>query len=289
MPTRLYKYLPSARLDVLTHGMIRHTQPSALNDPFEVRPYVSSLAPHEYADRSLTEFLPEEVSKVYDGLPQQVRALIPMSRLMPIAERFLDTQRPAIHAFYEQITPMIRGLLYTKLDELIGILSLSEVRDDLLMWSHYAECHAGLVVGFDPAHSWFRGQRAATDEFHHLRRVEYRDQRPHGPLVEQSGIEVFLVKSPHWAYEKEWRVIRPLRDASKTIVDADQRIHLFRFPPESVTEIILGSRLGPQQHAAIRELVAPGAQYEHVVVREAIPDEREFRIRIEAPAGVPRP
>src|SRR4051812_29159863 len=31
------------------------------------------------------------------------------------------------------------------------ILSLTEHRDSLLMWAHYAAAHTGLVIGFDPS------------------------------------------------------------------------------------------------------------------------------------------
>lgn len=33
-----YKYVIPERIDVLLNGMIRFTQPTALNDPFELRP-----------------------------------------------------------------------------------------------------------------------------------------------------------------------------------------------------------------------------------------------------------
>jgi hypothetical protein len=37
----------------------------------------------------------------------------------------------------------------------LGILSLSEVPDDLLMWTHYAANHSGFVLEFDDKHHWF--------------------------------------------------------------------------------------------------------------------------------------
>lgn len=46
------------------------------------------------------------------------------------------------------LTSAISKGLYTGFDENIGVLSLSEKCDDLLMWAHYAQNHKGLVVGF---------------------------------------------------------------------------------------------------------------------------------------------
>ncbi|MEO6825094.1 MAG: hypothetical protein ABI167_10310 [Nitrosospira sp.] len=34
-PSRIYKYVPQDRIDVLQNLTVRFTQPSALNDPFE--------------------------------------------------------------------------------------------------------------------------------------------------------------------------------------------------------------------------------------------------------------
>ena len=37
----------------------------------------------------------------------------------------------------------------------IGIFSLSKVPDNILMWSHYADSHKGIVLEFDSNHAYF--------------------------------------------------------------------------------------------------------------------------------------
>jgi hypothetical protein len=39
----LYKYVTAERIDVLQNGFVRFSQPSALNDPDEMRPHVERL------------------------------------------------------------------------------------------------------------------------------------------------------------------------------------------------------------------------------------------------------
>ena len=39
----LYKYVTAERIDVLQNGLIRFTQASALNDPWDMRPHVERL------------------------------------------------------------------------------------------------------------------------------------------------------------------------------------------------------------------------------------------------------
>lgn len=56
---RLYKYVSPERTDVLKNWLIRFTQPTSFNDPFETFPYLQSLGtPEQYED--LGENLAEE-------------------------------------------------------------------------------------------------------------------------------------------------------------------------------------------------------------------------------------
>ena len=45
---RLYKYAPIGRIDILLNETIRYTQPSALNDPYEMRLDFVSLTTDDY-------------------------------------------------------------------------------------------------------------------------------------------------------------------------------------------------------------------------------------------------
>jgi hypothetical protein len=42
IPNSLYKYVTADRIDILQNGHIRFTQPSVLNDPFEISADVTS-------------------------------------------------------------------------------------------------------------------------------------------------------------------------------------------------------------------------------------------------------
>ncbi len=43
----LYKYVTIERFDILKYGHIRFTPPAAFNDPFELFPYIESIAPEK--------------------------------------------------------------------------------------------------------------------------------------------------------------------------------------------------------------------------------------------------
>lgn len=134
----------------------------------------------------------------------------------------------------------------------IGVISLTEAKDNLLMWSHYANEHKGAVIGFW-AKSAFDGnmftnlhepQLNSTSLFDGFEMfhgeclpVMYRKQPRY--RVDQfdfdySNItaegedrilfEIFQQKSDEWIYEKEHRVTLRLDQADKVVVDNVHRL-----------------------------------------------------------------
>ncbi len=80
MPTRLFKYACLDRIDVLLKEAIRYTQPSDLNDPYEMRLEFTSLTSDDYShfQRLMkSEDLIEGVRKAYDALLQLFVTLCP--------------------------------------------------------------------------------------------------------------------------------------------------------------------------------------------------------------------
>ncbi len=84
-----------------------------------------------------------------------------------------------------------------------GVCCLSEICDDILMWSHYAAQHTGVCIGIRP-------DRIAGKLF---RPVEYSDVVPlldAWEYIRGDGdkfLKLGLTKASHWSYEKEWRTV----------------------------------------------------------------------------------
>ena len=85
--------------------------------------------------------------------------------------------------------------------EAIGLLCFSKRRDNPVQWSHYADGHKGICLGFD-----------VPDD--HVTKVEYTPIRPVVDMrtlfASQSAGEQEInrwlnVKYDHWRYEQEWR------------------------------------------------------------------------------------
>lgn len=91
----------------------------------------------------------------------------------------------------------------------LAILSLTDDPTNTIMWTHYASQHYGVVVEFDEYHTWFDQKTTPTDDLRHLVRVSYVEN-PHPRTWRQvNGTDMLYTKTAGWAYEREWRIIRP--------------------------------------------------------------------------------
>ncbi|QKE63986.1 DUF2971 domain-containing protein [Aquipseudomonas campi] len=108
--------------------------------------------------------------------------------------------------------------------EKIGILCLTEDPLNILMWSHYAQNHTGICIGFDTGELPFSSAM----------QINYREERPKAEFDSDALIEhVLLTKSQHWKYEKEWRVL-------KRTIETDELSfyhNTFKNNPEKLDEI----------------------------------------------------
>lgn len=237
----LYKYLAPSRLDVLEERRIRFTQPAAFNDPFEFRPCIESAVTQghlrEYVEQNFDEILKRELLE-YPILGQ----FAPQERMVELL-RPLKSRIPELFQLLQSgFLPSVSSAIYNAFNQNVGVLCLSEVPDCLLMWGHYTENHEGFVIGFDGSHPFFSTRRGPEDEFGFLRQVKYCRSRPRVTLADTTGTEWFETKCVEWAYEKEWRMLRVLRDAENRPEAVPYPICLFSYPADAVAEIIIGLR-----------------------------------------------
>jgi hypothetical protein len=254
----LYKYLNPQRLDVLGDGRIRCTQPTLFNDPFESKPYIASMPPRELMERVSV------VESARMGLSEQERLAI-----LKVSE---DPERHE----------MVKGMMLALFGTGVGILSLTEKPDNLLMWAHYAAEHTGYVIGFDTSHKYWNnfGDEKGNDHLGVLRKVDYSDKRPAPKhLAAMLRTEMYFTKSREWEYEQEWRVFRGVENADQVIETEDTLpICLFDFPKETVERVIIGCRASEKTKSTIAEIVRGTNEYAKTELLKAEIDDVEFKL-----------
>ena len=143
---------------------------------------------------------------------------------------------------FKALKPVAQEALHKSVEENIGVLSLTSCPQNLLMWAHYANSHQGLLFEFDEQHEFFNKKISCSDELRHLREVKYQPGRPKIVLTKCDNFDVFLIKGLDWEYEKELRMLLPLRDAENVIDAQPYAIHLFKIPFSCIRSVTIGGR-----------------------------------------------
>jgi len=142
-----------------------------------------------------------------------------------------------------------------------GIVCFSKVRDDILMWAHYADKHRGLCFEFDGSSN--------CRFFGEAQPVEYEDYTtiPLDKDKTRQMARVILTKSKHWFYEREYRIFGPGKADSK-----------LDYPIELLTGIIFGCMMPLKVRESVKQWVERGNC--RVAFFEACPKLAEFGLDI---------
>lgn len=148
----------------------------------------------------------------------------------------------------DQISAHSNAFMRDRINEEIGVLSLTERNDSLLMWSHYSDCHAGICLAFE------------FDATAPLYRVRYSDARPQlyfadvreherdNARFKDAVVKTMTTKASDWAYEKEWRCIDFGGPGERPM------------PRDMLTGIIFGCRTSDEDKAVVRGWVRSSGQ-----------------------------
>jgi hypothetical protein len=130
-----------------------------------------------------------------------------------------------------------------------GICSLTSDSKNLLMWSHYADCHKGFCFGIDTKKLLsIQNYYATKKEILTLYRMDYRSDIPNynffESMLENYGEKyishLLLVKSEEWKYEKEYRL--------SILGHTNVALPIFK---EAIVEIYLGCKIKDDNRDAI--------------------------------------
>ncbi|TCR97796.1 DUF2971 domain-containing protein [Rhizobium sp. BK418] len=229
----LYKYVTLDRaLSILKSGEIRMTQPRFLNDPHELCVEVNGLSvkKHFYDHLLGRGYSPEEANDI--------------------------SSRNLIGMVIDQVDD-----IRSRREE-YGVLSLADSLENMLLWAHYANEHRGAVIEIDVGQLVVAG---ADLEFQYLGQVEYCAKRVDFYGERLPVWSTLFFKSEAWAYEREWRLIRSLKDLRQKVED----VYVIDIPATAIKTVTFGARaFGPTEEEAIKHIQSTH-ELAHVVVQKA--------------------
>ncbi len=135
-----------------------------------------------------------------------------------------------------------------KWDSIIGLCSLSAVKDNILMWSHYGANHTGIAIGFDSK------SLSQNYDFDYIEPINYQYNYPEILGTEGSTSQFhkkFFYKSDSWKYEKEWRI-------SKNHIEN----RIIKINVSTISEVILGCCINANNEKNIIRSVEKNLQHD---------------------------
>lgn len=215
-----YKYMSAAtaRL-VLANQTLRWSTPGMLNDPFDMQFDLQ----YEVDREAVRKLALDKLWEGYNGAPFNTQnpvgiglSFIRIHRLGLSREQFETDFAAAIQeslGILQKSLPEVNTQTRQQLS-VSKILCLTEVPDNPVMWTHYADVHRGVVLRF-------RDYPQYDSPFRMAEPVQYVAKTP--ALVDEEFLSDMLAgrasfssnellsrlvytKSAEWAYEREWRL-----------------------------------------------------------------------------------
>lgn len=149
-----------------------------------------------------------------------------------------------------------------------GIISFSEVCDNLLMWSHYGGNHYGICLGFE----------VENTRVNNIYKVKYTNKYPNYKINEMLAAEnrityvtklinkVTCTKSIDWKYEKEWRQL------------FENESDCLQPYPGKLVEIVLGARITETNKEKIKSILKGRS----VIIKQAKRHSAEYKLIIDS-------
>jgi hypothetical protein len=286
---KFFKYVTAETAKIiLESGNLRWSSPALFNDPFDVQ-FDLHL---EYEEQTIVDHIADELWEIYSGRKE----LMPANELGRMFQFFLrrvpglsreqlfgkQQLRSAISGSVNKTKELIPGLHahQRKLLQASKLFCVSEVHDNILMWSHYARDHTGVVLEFDT-------DKNTDSPLMRAERVVYSKRMPR--LMTQADMVRFFsgqarmdesvimhdsifTKAEDWSYEREWRVWLPGTDAAKPFLDLGYEI-------AELVGIYFGCRISDENQQTLVNLTARSAP--HLAKYRAKKSAREFLLEFE--------
>jgi hypothetical protein len=227
MKLKLYKYLPfnEGAKSLFRDGTMKFSSYETFNDPFDC----------------VVSYDLKKAEKYLSKRKDLLKAAGKQNGLSP-AQRIL--QKSVMIKRVENA--LANGDASDEIARGWGVCCLSSTPDNILMWSHYADSHRGLLVEFttDQNHE---GMLTNPEFYLTAWKIKYTENMPVRDLSIRSFDAVkeqFLCKSKDWAYENEYRSLSHCRGPG-----------IYPFDKSMVTRVVAGAKMSDENFDELKQLV----------------------------------
>lgn len=236
LPDIIYKYftINEYLYQLLINSEFWFSSPKEFNDPYDCNICLNEK-----------EYTPEEIETFWIG------------------HEFDDAELAELKASPKLIHSRMIGRLKESIDGL-GVVCFSKTNKSIPMWSHYANSHKGICIGFDAQILNNHFAEDIQSPMNIIRFVKYVEKFPEINFLSepnQSYFKVLMTKSTEWEKEEEIRIIKGTNGR-------------FRFPVTAIKEACFELKTPEAQINSIMNLLTHMGLSNVKYWREVINDEK---------------
>jgi len=197
-------------------------------------------------------------------------------------KRFMAVNRGKIAQNLASVFPQFKSEDFIKnsSDRMLRLVCFSESTvdrlDEILIWSHYANKHHSVRIGFE-------FPDGITSPFK-IVPVQYRQERvaidmtmgSETELVKKALSESIRVKSLAWEYEREYRMLTMVSFCKSRPIDGGGRADFVSFERQWVKQVDFDLRALPNDVQVMKEFLKK--EYPHVQLRQAVFHPRDYAL-----------
>ena len=284
IPKMLYKYYKSTEysIDYIKNDILWFSNPQLYNDPYDslIQSYFSFgkffiendimalLTSKLDIDRSylinLKKRLFTNTRRIKDAVSDFLGYLHQLNNCVS------DQDKSRVHSLIRKIESMRVGTyddkIFNSFFEKLYISCFSELKDNILMWSHYTNACSGFCVEYDIDNFIKTVKVEDIKIIPVIYRPELFSYRTHSNC--DSPIPQIIVKNKSWEYENEWRMTSSGTPGEKGIKKHSPKI----------TKIILGSNFNYSEDNAIKDELMLLVKDRNIDLYRMRPEKNTYRL-----------
>lgn len=196
---------------------------------------------------------PEEKNEKYYDMLRKDKSHLTDEQIKVEVEKWLTEGLLEEDAMLENNTKILKATT----DSQVGILSLTKTNTPILLWSHYADNHKGICIGYDydVLRADFITKYNNPKKVFFESDVTYSKEYPiviprKGIPLEEYVVNPLCTKSKVWEYEQEFRIF---------ILGATRE--LTTVPKEAIVEVTMGCKMSDKDQYEVGDYVIKNLQH----------------------------
>jgi len=262
----MFTFIHPSNISLLKQLKLVFMTTAELGDPFiENKRVHRPIAKQPLSDSEFASAMQQN----YEALEAHIKSMVTFDYYLQQAKQ----NRGQIESqLQQQIQRKHDGVAAKEQYEKVAVLRLFKSIHQQGLWESHGQFHTGVAIKINTQHDYFM-DAGFQGRPQLLNAIEYDDSRPESP-TKQNPFPALLKRPEHFAFEQEWRLIRPV-----SALEAHKEGELFAKLPKGLIEgIYLGLNASDELIDNLRSLVNHDLQFRGVPLKQLGVSETHLRL-----------